>query len=176
MHTYTLTYNRAQTNMHACIHAYILLSIHANMHTRHFARKQQRGTPARRPPAGWSRASSNEASMNDRASSQSDSDDDMGWANVDSTAIDDESQHAHCDVGMQSLLETESNSLVIMQFTEKGTSIMRTDLTRADLLEVCMCKCMSIYIHVCVVDWVGAWVHGCVCAWTYIYTYLCIYV
>lgn len=89
------------------------------------------------------RASSTDAAL---ASDGDDGEDDMGWAHFDFADAslaggDDESQHARTardrDVGMQSLLETESHPLVIMQFSESGTSIMRTDLTRADLLEVC---------------------------------------
>jgi hypothetical protein len=41
------------------------------------------------------------------------------------------------DIGMQSLLETESHALLILQFSDTGSAIMRTDLSRTDLLDEC---------------------------------------
>ena len=65
----------------------------------------------------------------------SDDEDDEGWAQFGAGST--ETEAAQRDVGMQSLLETESQVLLIMQFSENGTSVMRTDLTRTHLLEIC---------------------------------------
>ena len=45
--------------------------------------------------------------------------------------------HGHPDIGMKSLLETESQALLVMQFSESGSAIMRTDLSRTGLLDEC---------------------------------------
>jgi len=52
----------------------------------------------------------------------------------------DRAQKLQLDAGVQGLLETESQVLLIMQFSVSGGrchSVMRTDLTRSDLLQVC---------------------------------------
>lgn len=46
-------------------------------------------------------------------------------------------QNAQLEAGVQSLLEMELQVLLIMQFSVNGTSVMRSDLTRSDLLRVC---------------------------------------
>ena len=56
---------------------------------------------------------------------------------ADAAGRDPTAQDAQLEVGVQSLLETESQVLLIMQFSVNGTSVMRSDLTRSDLLEVC---------------------------------------
>ena len=61
-----------------------------------------------------------------------DSDEDLAWAQFGGAhaAVEE-------DVGMQRLLETETNPLLIMQFSDNGMSIMRTDLTRTHLVQLC---------------------------------------
>ena len=64
--------------------------------------------------------------------------DDASWAQggIGASELGD-AVEAREDAVLHSHLETELQALLILQFTHTGSSVMRTDLTRTDLLELC---------------------------------------